>query len=582
MSKTVITLLSIITFGFAAAAVRAAVVPDFATNNYQNHELSRTEKKCLDDGYKITYANCSNQTAPADRCPDHYSYYRSCSQEQWCRNNNYRFLAADCKLPLYPVKMCDNGFPLYRVCQENVIKACEDSGFVSKDECKLTEKRCPYSKDYGICCDSCPNFAYQLDQIPAGYIPDGEACTTCDDIVKTNVKPAPCDGFQECRYGPMSTQTPSCLQGQKRLFSACKTAEMLCKEKGFVNTTCAETEDARDCPENPVYKSCTTNCFKLAQSLYSESDIIPADTQNPVLDLTKNDLRSLVGMEHSDCRKQSRPIIEITINRKNMEQYQNLFERNLHNVIIKLNYEEPLTLKANGKFDNVKIIFSGELPACPLESQMTTVSKTVSFSGAPQICLNFNVLPNSKLLTEGSIRGNVDLGKDSALGVKGDLIGYLKSGNYSEVFIKGRLLYRDELNSSLDDESIVFGCDSKNKIVGGIFADTASVIFKPRSKTDTMKIELKSTSDNLKLPNTLSSIHLHKYSKLFSTYGNEESTVVFPLVENDTPNNCEDKYYVHLGSAVETAKQSIAVEPTNLLEGKWECRKLGYKQQLCN
>lgn len=81
----------IFSFCVVSAAVRAAVAPEYADNSYSNHELTRAEKKCLDEGYKITYANCSNQTAPADQCPHHKSYYRTCSQEQWCRNNNFRF-----------------------------------------------------------------------------------------------------------------------------------------------------------------------------------------------------------------------------------------------------------------------------------------------------------------------------------------------------------------------------------------------------------------------------------------------------------------------------------------------------------
>lgn len=54
----------IFSFCVVSAAVRAAVAPEYADNSYSNHELTRAEKKCLDEGYKITYANCSNQTAP--------------------------------------------------------------------------------------------------------------------------------------------------------------------------------------------------------------------------------------------------------------------------------------------------------------------------------------------------------------------------------------------------------------------------------------------------------------------------------------------------------------------------------------
>ena len=57
----------IFSFCVVSAAVRAAVAPEYADNSYSNHELTRAEKKCLDEGYKITYANCSNQTAPASQ-----------------------------------------------------------------------------------------------------------------------------------------------------------------------------------------------------------------------------------------------------------------------------------------------------------------------------------------------------------------------------------------------------------------------------------------------------------------------------------------------------------------------------------
>lgn len=580
--KKVFFALFLLSLLFAHVPAYASVVPAYATNNYQNHELTRAEKKCLEEGYKITYANCSNQTAPADRCPHHDAYYRSCSQEQWCRNNNYRFLAEDCKLPLYPVKMCDNKFPLYRSCQENVVKACTDSGYKSKDSCKLTDKKCPYTQDFGICCDKCPNFAYRLDNIPEGYIADGETCTTCDDVVMTNVIPAACDGYHHCKFGPMSPQTPSCRHGEQILYSACKTADMVCQENGFTSNTCSPTEDTRSCPQNPSFKRCTTNCLKLARKDYANADVIADNSRNPTIDLTKTELRSLVGMSHPDCRLQNRPTVELNINQKNLEQYRNLFDRQIDNMAFVLHFEEPVSLPANGKFNNVKISVDGNLADCPLTSDKTVVSGTVNFIGAPKLCMNFDVKPESKLLTDGTIQGNIDLGKDSALGIKGDLRGYLKAKGFTEIFIKGRLEYADPANSNLNDESIVFGCNSKVKIGEGIFVDTAFVIIKPWTKMDVAKIELKSTSDNINLPNSLSAIHLYKYAKLFSNYGTDGNQVVFPLVENDATNECEDKYYIHLGSAVNTKAQVTSLEPTNLLEGKWQCRKLEYKQQLCD
>ena len=217
---------------FFTAPVWASVTPEYATNSYTEHELSRSEKKCIEEGYKMTYGNCSNQTAPADRCPYHDSYYRSCSQEQWCRNNNFTFSEKDCKLPSYPVKMCDNKYPMFRACQDNIEKACTDSGFTHQSKCQLTETLCPYSPEYGKCCNDCPDFTHVSTEIPAGYVASGPTCKTCDGIIKTNITEAPCDGYISCQYGPLSKQTPSCRKGKNMLYSACKTAEMTCKERG--------------------------------------------------------------------------------------------------------------------------------------------------------------------------------------------------------------------------------------------------------------------------------------------------------------------------------------------------------------
>lgn len=582
MKKSVKSTLAAVFMVLLSGSVQASVVPDFATNTYKEHELSRAEKKCLEDGYKITYANCSNQTAPADRCPSHDSYYRSCSQEQWCRNNNYRFLQSDCHVPQYPTKVCPNQFPLYRTCQENIRFACETEGYTSKEKCKLSEKKCPYSRDYGICCGQCESFSHLLQSVPEGFIPDGQTCVTCDGSIKTNVRPAECNGFIKCEHGPFSPQTTSCLQGTAKLYSACKTAPTICNETGYTKSSCSITEDAIDCPQYANLKKCTINCLKLAQSLYPQADILGSDVINPVLDLTKKEIRSLVGLTHPSCQNQKRPTINITIDNKSFEQYQNLFERDISDVILKLNYQIPNGLSANGKLQDVKIIFQGQTPPCPMLSRSTKTAGTVSFENAATLCMNFDVAEDSKLLSSGSVKGNIDLGKNSALGLKGDLLGSLKTKNYTNVFIKGKLEYEDLLNNTLEDESIVFGCNSKNKIVNGINANTANVVVKAWAKLDTPSIVLTSKSDNLNLPNSLSSLHLHKYSNIFSTYGNDDNVVIFPLVENDGAKDCDDKYYNHIGSAVDASQQTMSIEPSNRLEDKWKCRTLSHKQQSCD
>lgn len=560
-----------------ATGGNAAVAPEYATNKYTEHSLTRSEKKCIDEGYKITYANCSNQTAPADRCPYHDSYYRSCSQEQWCRNNNYAFLEADCQLPTYPVKMCDNKYPMYRACQEDIDKACRDAGYKSKDECQLTEKRCPYDSDYGQCCDDCPDFAYVLDNVPEGYVAEGETCVTCAGVVKTNVVEAPCDGYMGCKYGPLSPQTPSCLKGEQVLYTACKTPEMVCKEKGFMFSSCQSTEDAEDCPELPNLKKCVVNCRKLAIETFSDADIIAEDIADPELDLTKNKIQSLYGQISPVCVSNVRPEVRLTINDESMAMYSNIFNREISNVNFVVNFETPVTLPINGKLNNVRITVEGNSADIPFEAKTMNINGTVSLVNVANLKADVRIADSAKFITTGNVRGNVVVGKDSSLGIKGNLDGTVKTGSYAEVFIKGILKYKDNANNGPDTESMVFGCNSRTKIVGGLIAETANVVIKQRAVLDTPYVKLISTSNNPDLPNTLSSIHMHSYSKLVSIYDNTE----YPLAENGKV-NCDDQYIRHLGTAVDTDGQSMMIEPSNRMEDVWQCRSLSYQQQDCD
>ncbi len=578
----VVRLLGLLAVCLAPAVfAHASVVPDYADNTYQNRELTRAEQKCIDEGYRVTYANCSNQTAPSERCPHHDSYYRSCSQEQWCRNNNYTILANDCKRPLYPTKLCDNRFPLYRSCQENSAKACVELGYVSSEVCQLSNKLCPYSKNYGTCCNDCPEMSHRLNQIPEGYVATGESCTTCEGIVKTNIRPADCPGFSECPYGPLSAQTPSCRQGEKILYTACKTAADLCREQGFTAERCNKDEDAIPCAYDNNLKQCRTNCLKLARKLYPDADLISGNTVNPVLDLTKTELRSLVGLSNPDCRQYQRPVVTLNITRENLPMYREILDRKIENVDLMIYLQEPLELPASGSLRNTRITFFGAPSECQIKARQTPVSGIVSFVNAPNLCTNFNVAPDSKLLSEGSVTGNINLGKDSALGLKGNLIGGLKTGAYSEVFIKGRLEFADPFNYVSHSEGVSFGCNSKNKIVEGIILKPANLFVKQYAKIDTPKITLVSTSDNIKLANSLSSLHIYKYANIFSSYDNLAQSTIFPLIENPD-SDCDDKYYIHLGSAAEGPAQSVTIEPSFRIEDRWKCRDLSRKQMTCD
>lgn len=556
---------------------KAAVVPEYAENSYTEHALTRSEQKCIDEGYKITYANCSNQTAPADRCPHHDSYYRSCSQEQWCRNNNYTFAASDCKQPTYPTKICDNQYPIYRACQEDTAKSCKESGYTYKDDCQLTDTRCPYNNDYGKCCTACEGFDYTIDTVPEGYIATGTPCTTCDGVVKTKIIEAPCENYMICQYGPLSAQTPSCLQGKKTLYTACKTAEMSCKEKGFLYSSCQTSEDEEACPEFSNLKKCHVNCFKLAVETFPESDIIAENITDPRLDISKTSLKSLYGEISKECISAARPEITININNENLQLYEHLFDRDISNVNIIVNFEEAIQLNANGTFNNVRITLAGNLPDCPLKGNNIKVSGTVSLVDFPNICTNLDIADDSKFITTGNVTGNVNLGKGSSLGIKGNLIGSLKTKSNSEILIKGIIKHTATSNRGAEDGGIIFGCDTRAKITGGIIANPSNVIIKQRTLIDTPYIKLNSTSNNIDVPGLLSSIHLHKYSKLLTTYDNTE----YPLIDNND-STCDDKYIIHLGSATDEAAQTLSIEPSDRQEDKWQCRTLSRQQLDCN
>ena len=257
--------------------------------------------------------------------------------------------------------------------------------------------------------------------------------------------------------------------------------------------------------------------------------------------------------------------------------YSELFNRDISNVNFVLNFETAATLPINGTLNNVRITVTGNAPDTPFEAQNMKINGTVSLIDVANIRADIDIADNAKFITTGNVTGNINVGKDASLGLKGNLIGTLKSRSFSEIFIKGIIKFKDNTNNSLDTESIVFGCSSQAKIIGGIVAETANVVVKQRAVLDTPYIKLISTSNNPDLPNTLSSIHLHRYSKLVSIYDNTE----YPLAENSNV-NCDDKYIRHLGSSVNTEEQTTSLEPSNLMEDKWQCRSLTHTQLECD
>ena len=565
-------------FSIISVMAQASVSPEYAHNVYSEHTLSRAEKKCIDEGYKITYANCDNQTAPSDRCPHHDGYYRSCSQEQWCRNNNYTFLEKDCILPTYPVKICDNQFAIYRSCQRDTAKACTDLGYTSADECSLSDEHCEYDDNYGKCCDDCPDYPYEIDKVPSGYVSSNETCTTCDGITKTKVVEANCDGFTSCQYGPISPQTPLCRKGEKTLYSACKTAENLCQEKGYLHNTCQNVEDEFPCEEFNGLKKCKINCYKYAVFNYSESDIIAQDVTNPDINPEKKSLTSLYGEISPECIGKDIPLVTLNLNKDNFPIYRELFNRNISNVNFHINFEEPLSLEANGSLNNVRIAVDGTPDKCAFSGKNIIIEGKVSISGNANICSDIEIKEMSKFTSSGDINGNVNTASNVTFGLKGNLNGSLKTKAYSEVFIKGAIDYTNKQSNSPEMDGITFGCNTHAKIAGGITLKAANMLLRQYALIDTPSIKLISTGTS---DSGAASIHMYKHSKITSILGDSE----YLLSENEEEiviPSCDDRQMVHKVSSIGDQSPDIILMPGNLLENKWQCSQLSRLQLKCN
>ncbi|MBR4106386.1 MAG: hypothetical protein IKK52_03700 [Alphaproteobacteria bacterium] len=576
MSKIshITTVAIILSWAFGAGA---SVIPEYAANSYNEHPLSRAEKKCIDEGYSVTYASCNEQTAPADRCPHHDDYYRSCSQEQWCRNNNYTFLPEDCKLPTYPVKKCSNDFEIYRICQKDEQKACKDKGYSSASECALSDERCEFDDNYGKCCDSCPDFPYVLKDIPEGYVSTGETCKTCEGVIKTKVKEAACEDFVDCPYGPASKQTAYCLQGAKVLYNDCKTAETLCKEKGFLKNSCDTSEDAEACPEFAELNKCRINCYKLALKVFPNSDIVNSNVINPDLSDEKTELRSLYGNVSDECVGTNIPTVMLNINKDNVHVYNKLFNRDIKNINFLLNFEEALTLEANGKLENVRIKVEGTPSKCVLQGQNISITGKVSLQGEGDICADLNIADMSKFTTSQNIVGNVTMGSNAQLGVKGDVNGFIQTSAYSEVLVKGKVSYKNKQNNSADAQGIIFGCNTRAKISGGIKVDTANILIRQYALIDTPSIDMVSTGTS---DSGAASIHMYKYAKITSILGDSE----YMLNDNvsDVVGDCDDKFIIHKASSIDNNGSIMSLNTADSLDGKWQCRALGKLQMRCN
>ena len=169
------------------------------------------------------------------------------------------------------------------------------------------------------------------------------------------------------------------------------------------------------------------------------------------------------------------------------------------------------------------------------------------------------------------------MGSNAQLGVKGDVNGFIQTSAYSEVLVKGKVSYKNKQNNSADAQGIIFGCNTRAKISGGIKVDTANILIRQYALIDTPSIDMVSTGTS---DSGATSIHMYKYAKITSILGDSE----YMLNDNvsDVVGDCDDKFIIHKASSIDNNGSIMSLNTADSLDGKWQCRALGKLQMRCN
>ena len=134
------------------------------------------KEDCIKEGYTLT--SCPEDFKPNKYCLYNRSYFAEC------------------------VLSCPSDY-----------KTCEDPYYGVGDDCGGKYKECQ--------CDECEGFDYTADNIPDGYVVDGEACNSCYGE-KYKIKVNPCDGFLDCGSLGGMIGADSCLSGSHMMYSECR------------------------------------------------------------------------------------------------------------------------------------------------------------------------------------------------------------------------------------------------------------------------------------------------------------------------------------------------------------------------
>ncbi len=136
-----------------------------------------------------------------------------------CINEGYTM--TQCPEGQEPTKVCMYDDRYFAGCVPSCpddYKICEEPYYGIGEECNGKYKECQ--------CDYCVGYDYKEEDIPNGYVADGEPCSSCNGP-RYKIKPNPCDGYMECEREPAKNAT-TCLSGDKLLYSDCNDCDSEC------------------------------------------------------------------------------------------------------------------------------------------------------------------------------------------------------------------------------------------------------------------------------------------------------------------------------------------------------------------
>ena len=179
-----------------------------------DYDLDNAER-CRQEGYNQT--SCPEGQEPVNTCPYDSDYFEKCVSS--CPSNY-----VTCEVPYYGVgEDCDGK---YASCEKDTERACQELNPGYVDECgtgqQLSDDRCSYDSSYGTCCNTCAGYPYTKDNIPKGYVQDGQSCIGCDGQEHYKIKPNPCDGFMDCGSMGPEIGAKSCQSGNQIKYDNCK------------------------------------------------------------------------------------------------------------------------------------------------------------------------------------------------------------------------------------------------------------------------------------------------------------------------------------------------------------------------